>query len=100
MIKKNTYVLIKKIVLDKEERTAHIPEDTKRVDFVMKVKGVLTHDANMHDEVTILSDTKRYIKGELIEINPSYTHSYGEHLDEVLKMKDIILSEMEGESDD
>src|SRR5690554_6196437 len=95
MIKKNTYVLIKKIILDHEDRTAHLPDDTKRVDYVMKIKGLLTHDANLNDEVTILSDTHRLIKGKLIEVNPSYTHSYGKHLDEVLKMKSIILSEME-----
>ena len=94
MIKKNTFVLIKKVILTKLERSSNIPEDTKQKDFLMKLKGYLTHEAKIGDEVEILTETKRLVKGILIEVNPSYTHSYGNYLYEVKKMKDIILSEM------
>ncbi len=100
MIKKNTYVLVKKTILNKEQRTAHIPEDTKCVDFIMKIKGNLTHDANIGEQVIIITETKRVIEGTLIEINPAYTHSFGEHVEEVMQMKDIILSEVEDISHD
>jgi hypothetical protein len=93
MIKKGTYVMIKKIVLKKEERSINLPNDTKTKDFMMKVKGYLLNDANLHDEVSIETETKRIVKGILIEINPSYTHSFGDHVDEIDVMKKVILEE-------
>ncbi len=93
MIKKDSYVKIKKIVLKKEDRASHLPKDTKEHDFMMKIKGMLVHDANLGDEVTILTDTKREVKGILIEQNPYYDHSFGKHVDEVHQMKEIILNE-------
>ena len=95
MIKKGTYVYIKKIVLKSSERSSHIPLDTLDKDFVMKVKGYLVNDASLGDNVDILTETKRKVSGILIEANPTYTHSFGDYLDEVKTMKDIILTEME-----
>lgn len=95
MIKKGTYVYIKKILLKSDERSSHIPLDTKDKDFVMKIKGYLIHDASLNDKVEILTETKRKVSGILIEENPTYTHSFGDYLDEVKVMKDIILTEME-----
>ncbi len=95
MVSKGTYVEIKKIVLKASERSSHIPKDTKDKDFVMKIKGYLLSDAQLKDTVEILTETKRIVKGILIDVNPTYTHSFGNHLDETKKMKDIILSEME-----
>jgi hypothetical protein len=95
MLKKGAYVCIKKIVLNSNQRSSHIPLDTKDKDFLMKLKGYLTHDASIGDHVDILTETKRKVSGILIEENPTYTHSFGDYLDEVKTMKDIILSEME-----
>ncbi len=95
MIDKQTYVMIKKTVLSKEERATNIPNDTKKCEFMMKVKGYLTSKAIINDEVTIMTDTKRLVKGTLIEVHPSYTHAFGNYVEEVQKIKEIILSEME-----
>lgn len=95
MIEKGTYVYIKKIVLKSNQRSSNIPFDTKDKDFIMKIKGYLTKDASLGDEVDILTETKRKVSGILIETNPTYTHSFGDYLDEVKTMKDIILNEME-----
>lgn len=95
MIEKGTYVYIKKIVLTSSQRSSNIPVDTKDKDFVMKIKGYLTKDASLGDTVDILTETKRKVSGILLEANPTYTHSFGNHLPEVKLMKDIILREME-----
>lgn len=93
MIPKGTYVMIKKIVLKHDERSNNLPEDTKTKDYMMKIKGYLLKDANLNDLVEIETETKRKVEGILIEINPSYTHSFGEHVDEIDVMKSIILEE-------
>lgn len=95
MIKKGSYVTVKKVVLNKDERSANLPEDTKKVDLVMKVKGITLHDAKLNEMVEITTTTGRIVKGELIELNPNYTHSFGSHIEEIEKMKKIILSETE-----
>lgn len=100
MIKKGSYVLIKQTVLKSNQRSNRIPDDTKLTDFVMKIKGYLEKDSKIGEEVLIKTETNRLVKGILIEENPSYTHSFGRYLSEVKKMKDIILTEFEGEIHD
>lgn len=95
MIKKDTWVEIHKVLLNPHERPEHIPADTKRVPFEMRVKGKLLQDAEIGDQVRIETETKRIESGILIKMNPSYTHHFGTYVDSVKKMKDIILSEME-----
>ena len=93
MIQKGTYVMIKKVVLKHDERSNNLPEDTKTQDFMMKIKGYLLKDANLNDLVEIETETKRKVEGILVEVNPSYTHSFGDHVDEIDMMKSIILEE-------
>jgi len=93
MIQKGTYVMIKKVVLKHDERSINLPEDTKTKDFMMKIKGYLLNDAHLNDLVEIKTETKRKVEGILIEVNPSYTHSFGDHVDEIDVMKSIILEE-------
>ena len=95
MIKKGSYVTIKKVVLNKNERAFNLPIDTKEVDLIMKIKGITLHDAKLNETVEIITTTKRIVKGELVEINPRYVHSFGSHIEEIEKMKSIILKETE-----
>lgn len=96
MVKKGTLVVIKKIVLNPNERSLNIPNDTKDHPFLMWIKGVLTHDADFGDLVSILTTTKRIETGILIQIEPYYTHSFGKYVDILDEMKEIISKETEG----
>lgn len=95
MIKKNTWVRIKKIILEAHERTGNIPEDTKKVPLEMWTKGYLLNDANTGDIVKIKTLTGRIEEGKLIEVNPSYMHTYGKFVPEVLdigrRVKDALF---------
>ncbi len=95
MIKKGSYVTIKKVVLNKDERSVNLPEDTKKVDLVMKINGITLHDAKLNEMVEIMTTTNRIVKGELVELNPNYTHSFGSYVEEIGKIKSIILKETE-----
>ncbi len=95
MIKKGSYVTIKKVVLNKNERSINLPADTKKVDLIMKIKGTTLHDAQFNEIVEIMTTTKRIVKGELVELNPRYVHSFGSHIEEIEKIKSIILKETE-----
>ncbi len=90
MVKKGEWVLIHNIVLTPEERAPQVPDDTKKVPLELWVKGYLQHDANIGDEVTVLTRTKRTAKGKLLEVNPYYKHDFGKFIPELLKIGDQV----------
>ena len=97
LIKKDTWVQIKKIILNPEDRSGSIPEETKKVPLVMWVKGFLMDDAEMNDEVKIKTVTGRLESGVLIETNPSYMHTYGKFVPEILKIDQIVKNTLFGD---
>jgi hypothetical protein len=96
MVKKNTWVQIKKVILKPEERTGNIPEDTKKVPFLMWVKGYLLTDAEMNDEVQIKTLTGRVESGTLVKINPAYMHTYGKFVPEILRIDQMVKDSLFG----
>ncbi|AIO18149.1 hypothetical protein KQ51_00246 [Candidatus Izimaplasma bacterium HR1] len=100
MIDKGTYVRIRRTLLKPGERSPNLPEDTKKVPLKMWIKGYLQEDADLFDIVTIKTITGRYETGRLKEANPPYKHSYGDFVPEILVLRDIIHSDMDGEFDE
>ena len=100
MIDKGTYVRIRRTVLIPEERSPNLPADTKKVPLKMWVKGYLQEDSDLFDIVTIKTTTGRLETGRLKEANPPYRHSYGDFVQEVLTLGDIIKADMDGEFDE
>lgn len=91
MAKKGDWVLIHKIILNPDQRAPQVPEDTKKVPLEMWIKGYLNEDeANIGDVVTITTRTKRKEQGELLELNPYYTHSFGKFIPELLKISEQV----------
>ena len=79
------WVQIGLVVLEPEERTARLPEDTKKVPYYVRVRGFLEGDANIGDTVTIESLIGRQVQGELLCIDPAYGHSYGQPIEELMQ---------------
>lgn len=90
MIKKGEWVLIHRNVLEPSQRAPQVPEDTKQVPLELWVKGYLQQDANVGDEVTVLTRTKRTETGILLESNPYYKHDYGKFVPELLKVSEQV----------
>ncbi len=95
MVKKGQWVRIHSVVLKADERTAKLPEDTQKCDLQMWTKGFLQEDAEIGDEVTVLTASNRLEKGTLIEVDPYYTHSYGKFVPEIVQidkqLRDILF---------
>lgn len=90
MIKKGTWVSIKRDILKPEERAPQVPEDTKKVPLVMWVKGYLQTDAELGEEVVVLTKTGRKEMGILLEANPSYKHDFGEFVPELQAINEQV----------
>jgi len=90
MANKGDWVSIHVVVLTPEERAhAVLPEDTQKVPLEMWMHGYLCEDAEIGDTVQIITRTGREASGRLLEVNPCYTHSFGDHIPELQKAGDI-----------
>lgn len=72
------WIQVHSIVLKPNERTGHIPEDTRAVPFESWVKGFLEEEsAAIGDVVRARTTCGRVVSGELVGINPGYTYGFG-----------------------
>ena len=86
MPKKGDWVIIHTTILTKEQRAPQVPADTSQVPLEAWVKGYLQEDAQIGSEVTVKTASGRIEKGRLIEVNPTYRHSFGNFIPEILEI--------------
>lgn len=100
MANQGDWVQVHIVVLTPDERAANIPEDTKAVPLEMWVKGHLaTPAAKIGDTVTITTRTGRTVCGQLVQVNPSYNHSFGDFVPELLQIDDMVWGMVFGGDD-
>jgi len=85
-IQRGTWVEIEQIVLTPEQRAPSLPEDTKRVPYVLHVSGFLLEAAELGSPARVRTIIGRELSGTLITINPSYSHSFGSTVPELLRI--------------
>jgi hypothetical protein len=83
-IPKGTWVEIEQVVLTPEQRAPSVPEDTRRTPLMLYVAGFLTADAELGQTVAVQTLIGRELTGVLKTVNPSYDHSFGETVPELL----------------
>ena len=83
-VSKGTWVQIERVVLEPAERAPTLPEDTRQVPYVLRVSGFLLEDAGIGAEARVRTLIGRELSGSLTTVNPSYDHSFGETVAELL----------------
>lgn len=83
-IPEGTWVEIEQIVLKPEERAQNLPEDTRQTPYVLRVSGFLAEEAELGQPARIHTFIGRELAGKLITVNPSYNHSFGKIVPELL----------------
>lgn len=79
------WVQIEKVVLPSSERTAKIPADTLKCDYIMRLNGYLVNGEPVSGkEVEIKTLTGRIVKGIFKERLPEYGHDFGRPVEELL----------------
>ncbi|MBU0997056.1 MAG: 2-amino-4-ketopentanoate thiolase [Firmicutes bacterium] len=96
MVKKGTWVLVKKVVLLPEERPLTLPKDTLKTPLLMWIKGHLLEDASLGNQVQIKTLTGRLEQGELIEVQPTYRHDFGDFVPELQIIDNLVKAELFG----
>ena len=89
MAVKNDWVRIHRNVLEPEDRTGKLPEDTKKVPLE-------DGKAEIGDEVTVMTCVGRLEHGKMIEVNPCYDLGYGEFVPEILQMEESLRTALFG----
>jgi hypothetical protein len=84
LIHKGAWVEIEQIVLDPSQRAPSLPEETRRVPYVLHASGFLLEDAEIGQPVQIRTIIGRTLDGTLRTDNPSYHHSFGDTVTELL----------------
>ncbi len=93
--RKNDWVEVEKPVLLPEQRSSHLPEDTKKVPIMMWVKGfLLDESASIGDTVKISTLTDRSVEGKLVQINPKHEYDYGESIPELIQIGQELKQEL------
>jgi len=83
-IAKGTWVEIERVLLQPEERAPNLPEDTRKCPYVLRISGFLQEDAELGAEAKINSIIGHEHGGRLRVVNPSYGHSFGTTVPELL----------------
>lgn len=79
-----TWVEVQQVILAPDERAPTLPADTRRVPYLLHVSGFLLHNASVGQSASIRTLAGRELTGTLITVNPSYSHSFGETVRELL----------------
>ncbi len=85
-IQPGTWVEIRQVVLAPEQRAPTLPEDTKGVPYVLLVSGFLVEPAELGGQVRVRTMIGRELSGTLVRVNPSYSHSFGNTVPELLRI--------------
>ncbi len=81
-----TWVEIERRVLEPGERAPNLPEDTRQLPYVLRVSGFLLEDAAIGAEARVRTLIGRELRGSLKTVNPSYEHSFGATVPELLEI--------------
>ena len=79
-----TWVEIERVVLEPGERAPTLPEDTRQVPYLLRASGFLLDDAALGEPARVRTLIGRELTGKLTTVNPSYSHSFGETVQELL----------------
>lgn len=81
-----TWVEVERVLLTPEQRAANLPAETREKPYVLRINGFLTADAAEGDEVTVTSLIGHEHTGRLVRTDPSYDHSFGTTVPELLRI--------------
>lgn len=84
LIPTGTWVEIEQVILTPEQRAPTLPEDTRQVPYVMRVSGFLLEPAELGEKARIRTSIGRELGGTLRSVLPSYSHSFGTVVPELL----------------
>lgn len=90
MAQKGDWALLHSVILESAQRAPQVPDDTHKVPLEQWVKGRLTGPARLGAQTTVITRTGRKVAGTLLEVNPRFSHDFGDFVPELLEIDDTV----------
>ncbi len=90
------WVEIHSVILDPQERSPDVPDDTKKVPLESWIKGWALGPGTVGREIEIKTPANRVVKGTLIRVNPGYTHTFGPGVPELSTVGQELRAMLKG----
>lgn len=81
-----TWVEIEKVLLTPAERAPQVPDDTRATPYLLRLSGFLQKEAEIGAPCRIKTLIGREDTGTLRLVNPSYDHSFGATVPELIEI--------------
>lgn len=78
------WVEIVRTVFAPEDRLAATPEDTRSLPYVARIRGFARTGGPIGDDITIETRIGRVLAGQLVEVDPAFSHGFGPSVPELL----------------
>jgi len=88
------FVEISWIAIAAGERAANIPESTRQVPLLARVKGFALERGKVGQEIDVLTLAGRKIRGTLLHTAPRHSHGFGEPQPELLRIGSELRREL------
>jgi hypothetical protein len=82
------------IAIAANERAANIPDSTRQVPLLARVKGFALERGEVGQEIDILTLAGRKIRGTLLAVSPRHSHGFGEPQPELLRIGSELRREL------
>jgi len=88
-----TRVRVRQRLLEPDERAPALPADTAALPYEAFIRGTLASPARVGGRATIRTATGRFVEGELDQVEPADTHSFGRPVPSLIAT-DAAISEL------
>ena len=92
---KGDWVEIENVILQPDQRSINLPEDTRKTPVKMWARGFLNTDtAEVGDTIEIITLADRSLKGTLIEIKPKHNYDFGDTIIELIHVGNELQTQL------
>lgn len=94
VIEKGQFVEIMWVALEPSGRSENIPESTKQVPLVARVKGFAAETTEGSEEISIFTLSGRVLRGQVCDYAPRHTHDFGKPQPELQRIGPALRKEL------
>lgn len=94
LIQREQFVEISWVALEPSGRSENIPESTKQVPLVARVKGFAVETTEGTEEISIITLSGRVLRGRVCDYAPRHTHDFGKPQPELQRIGATLRKEL------
>lgn len=93
-IAKGQFIEISWVALEPSGRSEHIPDSTKQVPLVARVKGFAVEAGDGSEDTSVVTLSGRVLRGRVCDPAPRHTHDFGKPQPELQRIGPALRKEL------